>query len=33
MNILVGIKEEPESMVTGLPVLGDDDWLLAHDSQ
>lgn len=31
-NILGWVsKEEPGSMVAGLPVLGDDDWLLAHD--
>ena len=25
-------KEEPGTIVSGLPVLGNDDWLLAHDS-
>ena len=26
-------KEEPGSIVAGLPVLGDDDWLLSRDKQ
>lgn len=32
-NILGWVsKEKPGSMIAGLPVLGDDEWLLAHDS-
>ncbi|MBP5385503.1 MAG: NeuD/PglB/VioB family sugar acetyltransferase [Lachnospiraceae bacterium] len=31
-NILGWVsKEKPGTMIDGLPVLGDDDWLLAHD--
>ncbi len=31
-NILGWIsKEQPESIIAGLPVLGDDDWLLDHN--
>lgn len=33
-NILGWVsKEEPGSIVAGLPVLGDDDWLLAYEKQ
>ena len=32
-NILGWIsKEEPGTIIAGLPVLGDDDWLVEHDA-